>query len=190
MLESESSRTADLEMILASKAVDGDRDRAALARAEEELSRTRREAEKAEKALVKLKAATNSAAATGTVAADPELQEERDKLYVRRLARPLAVHFCRWLTLAITCSNPVHPPLLDLFFAPPVSLHHQVHAQSVAPPASPHFLAASNDARSVSALSLLQGLHRLAHLDPPTQVSGLQPRFCRLRRVSGTSGTG
>jgi septal ring factor EnvC (AmiA/AmiB activator) len=89
MLESESSRTTDLEKILASKAVDGDRDRAALARAEEELSRTRREAEKAEKALAKLKAATNSAAASGTTVVDPELQEERDKLYVSPVLRQL-----------------------------------------------------------------------------------------------------
>jgi hypothetical protein len=72
MLESESSRTTDLEKILASKAVDGDR-----------------EAEKAEKALAKLKAATNSAAASGTTVVDPELQEERDKLYVSPVLRQL-----------------------------------------------------------------------------------------------------
>lgn len=130
MLESESSRTADLEKILASKAVDGNRDRAALARAEEELARARRETDKAEKALAKMKTAATSAAATGTATVDPELREERDKLYVGLWTSALPSFSMR---LADSNSHviAVDPSLLDLLLAPPVALHHQVHAQSV-----------------------------------------------------------
>lgn len=130
-LDGESARAADLEKVVASKAVSGDKDRAALMRAEEELARARRDAEKAEKALAKMKAAVSSAAASGTATVDPELREERDKLYVRRLL-PFAPPSCGVLTadrlLSPACA-PVHPPLLDLLPSPAIALHHQVHAQ-------------------------------------------------------------
>jgi hypothetical protein len=169
MLESESSRTTDLEKILASKAVDGDRDRAALARAEEELSRTRREAEKAEKALAKLKAATNSAAASGTTAVDPELQEERDKLYVSPVLRQLFRS---------------GPGSQSSLLARSLSFAARPAPCACGPTASPsactvslwlHPLRLSAQANGwiLPASSLLQGLHRLAHHDTPAQVPGL-----------------
>lgn len=82
MIESESRRTADLEKQVHSKTIGAKKDAATVTKLEEELAKSKRDAEKAEKALAKMKSAVSSAAASGTATIDPELQEERDKLYV------------------------------------------------------------------------------------------------------------